>query len=263
MSSTRRSQLLQVLSVLLIGVVAFGVRSALQGDPPQAGNLPVKATADSGPFAAAAASNRSVPEDASIIATAKHSRITLHSRAGGGKRQSLKQRVFEGQKIPLTFLVSARKPGWVRVELPTRPNLAKAWVRRGDVRFSITKLSVVVRLSKHRLELRDGKRVILRAPVAVGRSISPTPRGTYFVTDIVKPKNPRGFYGTYSLGLSAHSTVYTSFGAGDGQVGLHGTNKPSAIGSDVSHGCIRVTNAVVSKLAKRLPLGTPVVIRNA
>jgi lipoprotein-anchoring transpeptidase ErfK/SrfK len=33
------------------------------------------------------------------------------------------------------------------------------------------------------------------------------------------------------------------------------------LGSDVSHGCIRIANATIVKLAKTVPLGTPVAIR--
>ena len=38
-----------------------------------------------------------------------------------------------------------------------------------------------------------------------------------------------------------------------------GTNDPGSIGTPVSHGCVRVNNDVITKLAA-LPLGTPVVI---
>jgi lipoprotein-anchoring transpeptidase ErfK/SrfK len=38
-------------------------------------------------------------------------------------------------------------------------------------------------------------------------------------------------------------------------------NQPGLIGSDVSHGCIRLRNAAVRRLAKILPIGTPVYIR--
>ena len=54
--------------------------------------------------------------------------------------------------------------------------------------------------------------------------------------------------------------MLTSFEGGDGQVGLHGTNAPAALGHDISHGCIRVTNAVITRLARTLPLGTPITI---
>jgi lipoprotein-anchoring transpeptidase ErfK/SrfK len=134
------------------------------------------------------------------------------------------------------------------------------WVRRADVRLMLTRLRIVVRLRAHRLELRDGGRTVLRARIAVGRAVSPTPHGHAFVTDIVRPPDPHGFYGPYALGLSAHSRVYTTFEGGDGQVGIHGTNRPGAIGSDVSHGCIRVGNRTVTRLARRVPLGTPVLI---
>jgi len=53
----------------------------------------------------------------------------------------------------------------------------------------------------------------------------------------------------------------TDFNGGNGQLGLHGTNDPAALGKNVSKGCIRVSNRVIRKLAGRLPLGTPVVIK--
>jgi lipoprotein-anchoring transpeptidase ErfK/SrfK len=56
--------------------------------------------------------------------------------------------------------------------------------------------------------------------------------------------------------------VLKRFAGGDGQVGIHGTNQPWLIGQSVSHGCIRVNNASIRRLARVLPLGTPVVIRS-
>jgi lipoprotein-anchoring transpeptidase ErfK/SrfK len=41
---------------------------------------------------------------------------------------------------------------------------------------------------------------------------------------------------------------------------IHGTNQPSTIGSQVSSGCIRLTNADVSDLYERVKVGTPVVV---
>jgi lipoprotein-anchoring transpeptidase ErfK/SrfK len=60
--------------------------------------------------------------------------------------------------------------------------------------------------------------------------------------------------------LSAYSDVLYSFGGGPGQIGLHGTNEPSALGTNVSHGCIRISNVAITQLARILPLGTPVQI---
>lgn len=41
---------------------------------------------------------------------------------------------------------------------------------------------------------------------------------------------------------------------------IHGTNRPTSIGSEASHGCVRMFNADVSQLFERTALGTPVVI---
>ncbi len=94
----------------------------------------------------------------------------------------------------------------------------------------------------------------------MGKSTTPTPPGEYYLTELIRPSNPDGVYGPYAFGLSAFSETLKSFAGGPGQLGLHGTNEPDKVGTDVSHGCIRLTNDVISKLARTLPLGTPVQI---
>jgi lipoprotein-anchoring transpeptidase ErfK/SrfK len=44
-------------------------------------------------------------------------------------------------------------------------------------------------------------------------------------------------------------------------IGLHGTNEPDNIGHSVSHGCIRLTNWDVTRLAQKVKAGVPVSIR--
>jgi lipoprotein-anchoring transpeptidase ErfK/SrfK len=41
-------------------------------------------------------------------------------------------------------------------------------------------------------------------------------------------------------------------------IGIHGTNQPSLIPGRPSHGCIRVPNPAVHRLARLMPVGTPV-----
>jgi lipoprotein-anchoring transpeptidase ErfK/SrfK len=53
--------------------------------------------------------------------------------------------------------------------------------------------------------------------------------------------------------------VAEQYGDG-GVIGLHGTNQPELLGQDVSHGCIRVANDVITEMVSYLPLGTPVEI---
>jgi lipoprotein-anchoring transpeptidase ErfK/SrfK len=151
-------------------------------------------------------------------------------------------------------------PGWVRVALPVRPNGSTGWVAADDVRLRPVDDRIVIDLSRRLLVLTiDGKRV-RSTRVAIGTRQHPTPVGYFYVTDRVRIPDPSGAYGPFALGLSAHSDTLTSFGGGDGQVGIHGTNEPGSIGRAVSHGCLRVPNAVAELLAG-VQLGTPVVVR--
>jgi lipoprotein-anchoring transpeptidase ErfK/SrfK len=133
-------------------------------------------------------------------------------------------------------------------------------VRARDVRFLLDPFRVNVDLTAHTVTVWRGTRRILRERIGVGRALTPTPVGTYYVVELIKSTNPNGLYGPYAFGLSAYSPVLTSFGGGPGQIGLHGTNRPELLGSNVSHGCIRLPNPAITKLARILPLGTPVEI---
>ncbi|HET6836076.1 MAG TPA: L,D-transpeptidase [Acidimicrobiales bacterium] len=52
----------------------------------------------------------------------------------------------------------------------------------------------------------------------------------------MQPPDPNGPYGPYADGLSGFSNVLDEFKGGDGVIGIHGTNQPEAIGTDVSPG---------------------------
>jgi lipoprotein-anchoring transpeptidase ErfK/SrfK len=54
--------------------------------------------------------------------------------------------------------------------------------------------------------------------------------------------------------------VLQTFNGGPGQLGIHGTNQPQLLGTKVSHGCIRMSNEDITRLAGILPLGVPVEI---
>ena len=45
-----------------------------------------------------------------------------------------------------------------------------------------------------------------------------------------------------------------------GEYAIHGTNKPSSIGSFASYGCIRMYNQDISDLYGRVSIGTPVFV---
>jgi lipoprotein-anchoring transpeptidase ErfK/SrfK len=162
---------------------------------------------------------------------------------------------------PRMLLVHTRRKRWVRVYLPNRPDGRTGWVRRRSLRLLTNPYRIVVRLHAHRLLLWKGDRIALRAQTVVGKPSTPTPRGMYFIVDLLRPPDPGGAYGPFAFNLSAHSRVLRTFAGGDGVVAIHGTNEPWLIGQSVSHGCIRVRNDVIRRLARILPLGTPVEIR--
>jgi lipoprotein-anchoring transpeptidase ErfK/SrfK len=192
----------------------------------------------------------------STVATARVAGVAVRDEPDGPVRRTLAHPTASG--APLTFLVVDAAPGWLRVQLPLRPNGSTGWVSEDEVSLSTTPYRLVVHRSRHQLEvvLRGARQATY--PVGVGTSVTPTPGGTYFITELLRPPDPDGPYGPYAFGLSAFSDTLTSFAGGPGQLGLHGTDAPQDVGSDVSHGCLRVTNAVITALARALPLGTPV-----
>jgi lipoprotein-anchoring transpeptidase ErfK/SrfK len=211
---------------------------------------------------AAAASARTVARVAkpSVVAGARYGTVVVY-RSPAAKRPFLTLRNPNPDGAHLVFLVKERRVGWERVYLPTRPNGATGWVRDRAVELSLDPYRVTVSLGAHVLTVTKVGKVILRTRAGVGRSVLPTPKGTYFVTELLRQPNPSGPYGPFAFGLSAHSNVLQSFGGGPGQIGIHGTNEPGALGTDVSHGCVRISNGSITMLAQLLPLGTPVVIK--
>ena len=164
--------------------------------------------------------------------------------------------------VPQVFLVKSRRAdGWVEVLLPIRPNGSSGWVHAADVTLGQVPYSVRVQLSTHRITVFDHGAVVYSGPVADGAPSTPTPVGHYYIRVLIKAPDPNTVYGPYAYGLSSHSDVLTSFEGGDGETGIHGNNDPSVLGSSVTHGCIRMDNAEITRLASILPLGTPVDIQ--
>lgn len=182
--------------------------------------------------------------------------LTVFDGPDGNPAVTLNPRTPFG--TPRVLLVEEEADGWAKVRLPMRPNHQVGWVPTDRVELEDLDVEVRIDLATRSLVVRDGADVLLTSPVAIGTTANPTPTGTFFITDKLETPDPAGAYGPFALGLSGYSEVLTEFAGGDGQIGIHGTDDPASIGQDVSHGCIRVPNDIVSELAALLPLGTPV-----
>lgn len=107
---------------------------------------------------------------------------------------------------------------------------------------------VVIDTGQLTLTLYRQGRLFRRYTVAIGKPDSPTPLGEWQV--IHKAKHWGGGFGSRWLGLNIPWGTY----------GIHGTNRPDLVGSQVSAGCIRMQNWSVEELYELVPEGTRVYI---
>lgn len=148
---------------------------------------------------------------------------------------------------------------WVQVRYPSRTG-APGWVQRANLGGYVPVASRII-ISKKRLRLsvvRAG-RTIFTAPIAIGTSSNPTPRGDFYIVDRLSGYDDPT-YGPVAFGTSALSATLTDW-PGGGIVGIHGTDQPGLVPGRVSHGCIRLRNPDVLRLARLVPVGTPITIR--
>lgn len=160
----------------------------------------------------------------------------------------------------VVFTVIENQGAWLKVYAPVRPNGTIGYVKASDIDTQFThNWRITVEISARRLTVYKGNQVMDVETVAVGKQATPTPLGHFYTVDLLKPKGgATGAYGPYAYGLSGFSNVLQKFGTGDGRVGIHGTNTPSALGQAVTSGCVRLSNSAITKLKEMLPLGVPV-----
>lgn len=229
-------------------------RAAAPAGPPVVAATPTRPAATASP---AQAPSRPAAAPATV-ADAAVARLALADSPGGAAALTLSNPTAEAQ--PLVMLVRQRQGDWLRVQVPVRPNERTGWVRAADVRLRSDPWAIRVEVGARRLTLtRDGAGV-LSVPVAVGTGGTPTPLGSFYVDAAVRLTNPNGPYGAYEMSVAGFSNVLRHFGGGNGQIAIHGTNDPTAIGTPVSHGCVRLSNPDVTAIASQVPTGTPVTI---
>jgi lipoprotein-anchoring transpeptidase ErfK/SrfK len=146
---------------------------------------------------------------------------------------------------------------WLHIRVPMRPNGRTGWVRETAVsRLYVVRTQLIIDRAKLRARLYRKGEQIWSAPVGVGKSGTPTPRGDFWVRERLKGLGDGTAYGPWAFGTSAYSNI--SDWPGGGVVGIHGTNEPGLIPGRPSHGCVRVRNDKIRRLARLMPIGTPV-----
>jgi lipoprotein-anchoring transpeptidase ErfK/SrfK len=131
--------------------------------------------------------------------------------------------------------------------------------------------SLVVSTKTNMVEVHEGDKLVAAFPVTVGSSETNSPVGQWKVQRVTKlpvfrydkqmlkhgersgdfhllPPGPNNPVGIMWIALNKKG------------IGLHGTDSPDQIGRNASHGCIRLANWDVVKLAALVEKGTPVAI---
>ncbi len=250
-----------VPSLVLAGLIAFtgcggGSTDSPTDTPPAAPASTAVPQAAHSELAAAASASQ---DGTSTIVTAVVPKVDIYKSPIAASVVSQLSNPNEAG-APRVFLVVTKLPGWWQVLLPVQPAGSTGWVKDAQVKASQTSYRVVVARKDHRLRVYDKQQVVVDEPTAVGTGDTPTPGGKFYLTELLQPRNPAGAYGPYAFGLSGFSTTLDSFEGRAPVIGIHGTNQPNLLGQDVSHGCIRVSNETITRLARLLPLGTPVEI---
>ncbi len=194
------------------------------------------------------------------VATATGKSVAVYGAPGQAEpSRSLPSPQPDGSTLVL--LAEERQGDWLNVLLPVRPNGVTGWIRASDVTTITHDYRIEVEVSAHKLTVWKGNDVFFEDTVAVGAAATPTALGSFYTTGLFDTGSTQPVYGPYAYPLSGYSEVLFSFGSGDGQMGIHGTNDPSSLGRSVSNGCIRMSNAGITKLAKTLPVGVPVEVK--
>jgi hypothetical protein len=182
-------------------------------------------------------------------------------RKGASKVARLKLQTED--RLPNNYLVLRRFDDedthltWYQLRIPQRPNGKKGWVREDSVGplQRVTTALVVNRRTLRATLYRKGRKVF-QAPVGVGKASTPTPSGRFWIREKLVLGGGHGVYGPIAFGTSAYSNQLTDWPKG-GVVGIHGTNQPQLIPGRPSHGCIRMRNGDILRLARLMPVGTP------
>jgi hypothetical protein len=185
-------------------------------------------------------------------------KIPIRSSPAGKVVTNLRwQTPFHSRTVLAVFRHVGR---WAGVPTPLLPNGQLGWVKLDPSRLRAgwTRYAIDVDLSQRTARLRRGDRVLRAFTVTVGAPATTTPTGRFAITDTFRG-NLGPAYGCCALATTATQPNLPSGWFGGNRIAIHGTYGPLGIAD--SHGCLRAANQNVNLLVNRVPLGSPVVIR--
>ncbi|OCC02207.1 hypothetical protein BA190_24420 [Labrys sp. WJW] len=175
-------------------------------------------------------------------------------------------------------LYAGSKDGAYAIKAVNLASVAPRFWRREVAYDSSEKTgTIIVDPNKRFLYLIQGNGKALRYGVGVGKVADYNFQGEAIIarkatwprwtpTPTMIARNPKQ-YGRYRAGMAGGPgnplgarALYLYSGGRDTLYRLHGTTNPSAIGTKVSSGCIRLTNQDIIDLYKRIPVGTKVIV---
>jgi lipoprotein-anchoring transpeptidase ErfK/SrfK len=116
---------------------------------------------------------------------------------------------------------------------------------------------IVVSITDRKLAVIQADRVVKIFPTAVGAPASPSPVGVYKIVNSIP--EPTWYYRGKVVGPGKANPLGTRWlGLSIKGYGIHGTNVPSSIGHNASHGCVRMRNKDVEELFGMVEVGDQV-----
>ena len=179
----------------------------------------------------------------------------------GGRRIGRLKTKTEFKSARVVPVIATRGDRWLRVIVADLPNGKRGWIDARDTQGGVVDYKMRVDVSSRRLVVMRNNRVVRRITTAVGEAGTPTPHGTFAVTDKVPFTDAGSPYGCCALALSAHQPSTPSEWRGGDRIAIHATPKAESIGRPVTLGCMRVPAQDARWLMSRIPLGTQVSIR--
>jgi lipoprotein-anchoring transpeptidase ErfK/SrfK len=182
------------------------------------------------------------------------------------KRPGKKGRALAVEPVVKAIQAAVADPAAVR---EIAPKLARVTpkIRTKELKKAYPAIITIDR-DHFRLRLFKRLKFVKGYGVAVGQPGYPTPTGQFAVQSKqvnpvwTAPNSPWAgeMAGQSVSGGAANNPLKARWIGVAGSVGIHGTGEPWTIGTQASHGCIRMTVPDVIDLFGRISLGTPVMI---